>query len=447
MEVPMYKKEHRFAPWLLKCDVEYLKFVTKFQALLSFSHTILSDWDTWNHLNMLTVICGITMAVCILSGNFRSIQDENNVTARIQTLISFVFAGYISIVINRWDRIRNTTLGALWGALENLNLIVFRLLKTHSTPAFNTSSLHSDGDTTSMEKVVKQGGASVSSKYQDEKPPPSQEVELTDRFIRYSRLIMKLTFMAVQADANLEPLLEMKLLTPREKEWLAAAQVGTRPLIVNVWISEFFDSLHEAGYRVNEITASMIITNVTSLRGGIGATLGAIGTQLPYAYVHLIYWTIQILLVTLAIETGVLLSTDVYYRANGGGFYSPPDDTVSWPASPNVWYMNEFLQITASNIIFALFCEGALKICDKISNPMSAEDSSFSERVYDSFLFNNCQAMRSGFVSYKQLQYEPLNKVNNAGAQTDSTAMAKAILERAVIQIKSASFQDTESVH
>jgi hypothetical protein len=117
-------------------------------------------------------------------------------------------------------------------------------------------------------------------------------------------------------------------------------------------------------------------------RGGIGATLGAIGSQLPYPYVHIMYWTIQILLLSLSIETGVVLACDVYFKQDGEGYYSPPDDTVTWPKSPNVWYVNVFFQITASNIVFALFCEGMLNICDKLSNPMSKDDTSFSESVF-----------------------------------------------------------------
>jgi hypothetical protein len=35
-----------------------------------------------------------------------------------------------------------------------------------------------------------------------------------------------------------------------------------------------------------------------------------------------------------------------------------------------------------SNVIFALFTEGLLKVCDKLSNPCSLEETSFSERVY-----------------------------------------------------------------
>ena len=53
------------------------------------------------------------------------------------------------------------------------------------------------------------------------------------------------------------------------------------------------------------------------IRGGIGATLGAIGAQLPYPYVHLVYWTIQVVLVALSIETGVILAADTYFKNNG----------------------------------------------------------------------------------------------------------------------------------
>jgi hypothetical protein len=128
---------------------------------------------------------------------------------------------------------------------------------------------------------------------------------------------MRLTFLAAQGDEKLQPLIDCNLLTQRESDWLMAGAPGTRPLMVVIWMEEMFDAMTLAGYKIHDITQSMIITNLTALRGGIGATLGAIGTQLPYAYVHLVYWTIQILLLSLAVETGVVLSADVYYMANG----------------------------------------------------------------------------------------------------------------------------------
>lgn len=115
----------------------------------------------------------------------------------------------------------------------------------------------------------------------------------------------------------------------------------------------------------------------------------------------------------------------------GDGEYSPADDNVAWPASPRIWYLNKFLQITAANIVFALFCEGLLKVCDKLSNPMSVDETSFSERVYgkrhslccmfgilkvglfnviDAFLHNNCRSMSAGIINYDMLDSTKENR-------------------------------------
>ena len=85
---------------------------------------------------------------------------------------------------------------------------------------------------------------------------------------------------------------------------------------------------------------------------------------------------------SLAVETGVVLGTDLFFKKTGEADYLPNDDSVKWPENPDIWYANVFLQVTASNIVFALFCEGMLKICDKLSNPMSKDDTSFSEVMF-----------------------------------------------------------------
>lgn len=115
--LPWRKKVHTFDPEFFKCDNRIVKFnhaqLGDFRALISFSHTILSSGNTWKHLNMLTVLCFATSVIVYFTGSYRSVNDSSNVSSRIQTLISFVFASYISLMISRWDRIRNTTLGIL----------------------------------------------------------------------------------------------------------------------------------------------------------------------------------------------------------------------------------------------------------------------------------------------------------------------------------------------
>lgn len=51
------------------------------------------------------------MFMVIITGSTKSVYDNNSVVNKALTLVSFVFAGYVGIVINRWDRIRNATIG------------------------------------------------------------------------------------------------------------------------------------------------------------------------------------------------------------------------------------------------------------------------------------------------------------------------------------------------
>ncbi len=77
--------------------------------------------------------------------------------------------------------------------------------------------------------------------------------------------------------------------------------------------------------------------------------------------------------------------------------------------------------------MFALFCEGMLKICDKLSNPMLRDDTSFSEFVFskiltyltpsnspiiyfllDAFIDNTCGALHVGFISFRKVFAEDI---------------------------------------
>jgi len=428
MDIPWEKEQHPFDPLFLKSDDKIAKYnmheLGQWKALFSLWYTVLSEWDTWKHLVLLTFLCFLTTAIVIATGSEKSVYDNNSVVNRALTLVSFVFAGYITIHINRWDRVRNTTIGILWGGLENLNMESMSLLMAQA-------------------------------------PSREEERRLSYRLIRYSRLVMLLTFKSRQADVevdNLEYLLipgddeenmqavtlamqhgntalpgsktksdgynndgyhvakpvllhkPIPLLLEEERKWLVAATPDTRPLMVLTWIEGYFESLFKNGYKPNELALTGVMVNLFNARNGVVSTLGLIEAQLPYPYVHLVYWTIQMVLIALAIETGVILATDTYMMRNGAGQYTPPAGET-WPENQQIWYFNNFMQITVSNVIFALFTEGLLKVCDKLSNPLSLEETSFSERVYTSFMFNNIKAMRAGHISY-----DSISKANAAAA-------------------------------
>lgn len=53
----------------------------------------------------------LTCIFVIFTGADRTLGEANPVTSRISLLISFILSAYITITVNRWDRIRNGTLG------------------------------------------------------------------------------------------------------------------------------------------------------------------------------------------------------------------------------------------------------------------------------------------------------------------------------------------------
>ena len=93
-------------------------------------------------------------------------------------------------------------LGALWGALENLNMLAQRILLANTT------------NPTSIEYRSIHNGS---------------ELTLSEDLIRLSRLTMILTFKAVQDLGNADQLLSLlnqDLINEEERQWLLAATPG-----------------------------------------------------------------------------------------------------------------------------------------------------------------------------------------------------------------------------
>jgi len=82
------------------------------------------------------------------------------------------------------------------------------------------------------------------------------------------------------------------------------------------------------------------------VKGGIGATLGILGSPTPFMYTHLVYWTVQILLVIISIETGINLVVMYGRKGNGDEMYTFDDANMHYPERPKVWYGNYFLTST-----------------------------------------------------------------------------------------------------
>jgi len=200
----------------------------------------------------------LTMGIVYFTGSHRSTENTSSVSSKIQTLISFVLASYISIVINRWDRIRNGTLGQFWGSLENILMIAFKTIQTVRNSRLDelrTASSSNNDNKKAEDKIF-------------------LECQLqAARLLRYGRLSMQLLFLAAQGSEDFKLIYELGLLAKpnesdgrisEEEKWIRAAAIGTRPLIVVGWLQTALDKLSW-----NPIDLGIIVAGTTGMRGGI----------------------------------------------------------------------------------------------------------------------------------------------------------------------------------
>ena len=202
------------------------------------------------------------------------------------TIITFIL---IVTVISRWNDLRHKHLGGLWGALENMAVLAHKMFRG-STPVEN-------------------------------------EMKLT--VMRYIRMCMLTLFFAAQGRDDLSFLEEKQLILPDELQILKKTSIGTRPLLLVGWFSKLFDVAYESGYGptdevVRQILLRMALEQCANARGAVGATLGVLGCPVPFTYTHLVYWIVQLMLVVLAVDTGIYLAVMWDRKSDGDGEYSYP---------------------------------------------------------------------------------------------------------------------------
>lgn len=351
-----------------------------YRALFVTSRTFLSQSETWSHLGTLTLISMTSFAFVMLTpGAEKSTPIElldQELLGRIQTLMSFVLASYVGLCLNRYMDMRSK-MGRLWSGLENTMYL--------STQFMNTNS---ESDT---------------------------KLRLT--MFRWARLTFNLFFWAMQDKPNLEILRKpvaqggLGILLPHEEALLVAGAPGHRPLIVVGWIfgviyEKLDDRPDEHPQSMATMSRQRIVLRQTmdnlffECRGGITQGLGFLSGPIPLMYAHIVYWTVQALLMAMAIGTGMYLAVCWVRRRNGNEGFEFDDDEVNYPEHPVQWYANVWMYRVVGNMMFALFVEGLLKVCELVENPFRDDQFGLPGIVYQTFLNNNMQSVLAGSQTY-----------------------------------------------
>jgi K+ transporter len=73
---------------------------------------------TGKHIGSLLGVAALTCLFVVFSGSDKSLGAASSISVTTGVLISFILAGYVTIPIARWDRVRNSTLGKCYASVR-----------------------------------------------------------------------------------------------------------------------------------------------------------------------------------------------------------------------------------------------------------------------------------------------------------------------------------------
>ena len=372
VSLPMFDSQHRSGGLrqgkkIVNYSLASLQF---YHSLVIFSRTIYSNADTYYVFLAQGVIAIVTYVVSYYSGAARSVPintTENFLQSRLDVLLGFVLAGYVGWFVDYYFKVRHDCVSPVQECCEAINMYMSWVLRGNENLKFR---MH---------------------------------------LLRLTRMVMALLFLASDGKSDLTMLYASKLLTKgsTEDKWIENCPTSYRQYLVIGWVQKFVDTVfmeggavhHPAGFTGKERLQSDVYRKIDLLRWRCGDTISWVTTPMPFMYAHLVTWIVKCLLFLIAVQTGLYCASCRSRFYNGNDEYdNGGDDSIDhFPASGTIWYFNAVAVRVVGNIIFALFIEGLLKVCEHVQNPVSENLFGLPEFVYSADLHNSVTAMAAGF--------------------------------------------------
>ncbi|CAE7853229.1 HMCN1 [Symbiodinium necroappetens] len=177
-----------------------------------------------------------------------------NMTHSVRTVTVFLLGFFLAACINRWWAMRNDCIGRLWGAINDLTLLL-------------TSYFPSDSP---------------------------EDTLVRERMLRWAVLSHELMYKQAMQDEDLSDLLQCGLLEEEERKVLAP--LPSKGQVVWAWATSYIAHLAQGPVDQGGSCLPFPVTTMPELqrlccqaRGGLGATLAYVDTQVPLRYMHGLY--------------------------------------------------------------------------------------------------------------------------------------------------------------
>lgn len=297
------------------------------------------------------VLIPVTYFSYIHSGCEKNREDDRimpSVSAFLNALhglLSFFCGLYLSLCVSRWWEVRNTGIGGLWGAVDDLCLLLGVYL-----------------------------------------PGEGANKESRELILRWAVLSHELIYKQAQGVTDMTDLINMGLLTSEERDRFEG--LCSLPQMVWSWVASYichlcFGDASEGGSRIPfpDTVFTQLIALCVKARGSIGTVFAYTDTQLPFRYVHFISFLIWMHNIVQALVSSVVFGKSLHLALHCGDSHSV--------STFGIMVVEVLYLIVYPCCFFAL-----LLLSERLSNPLlSAHGTDLPRRAYSRDMFLESRAM------------------------------------------------------
>lgn len=264
---------HAGKPKVLRYDVAMLVKRGALLSALQAKGTIFTmDAAVWHAFAMYLGLAAICFCLVFFVSDTDDFDSSNleSVSNYLNMFIPFILGLYVSLSLTRWWSLRTDGIGKVLDSAQNLSLVCVALL-----------------------------------------PGPEWQ-DWHDQVLKYALASISLIVQTVRCKDGIESLGPEKegLLTAEEVKILADMPVRPRPAVMWSWICALCTKVLEE-QAVPPGKQRDVVAECVKARDGISLIWTYLGTQLPFAYVHLVTFLVNLNNLVMAIKCGVVFGSSM----------------------------------------------------------------------------------------------------------------------------------------
>lgn len=244
-----------------------------------------SVFAKWGLLRDVFITIAISATICAILLLKKSTtapykEDVQQISRDLHTIVSFLMGFFVNVCFSRWWAIRNDGIGGLWGAADDLSMLIGAFFPSRS--------------------------------------PADQDIR--SRVTRWNVLSHELVYKQARAEDSLQDLVDCGVLLPEERECLE--QLPSKPQVVWAWQVSFMTHLAygDAAQNGGRLPypgwiLPQLLNLCTKARGSIGLMFAYTDTQVPFRYVQFLCLLIWVHNLLQAVTSAVVIAN--YVDSNG----------------------------------------------------------------------------------------------------------------------------------